>query len=109
MFPATFLDSEKIAEAAGDNVLSKIRTQALVWVASIVFLFTVMQLVVNFVVNFSRPDRPNMEITKKDLDALRDQMDTMQSRLLKFEQTNPPGPAAAERTPSPSPQTVPPN
>jgi dUTPase len=101
IFPPTFLDSEKISEVAGAKVLERIRKEALVWVAAIAVLFTVLQWV-----NAFRPDRPTAEVTQKDLEALRAKIDLVQTRQLKLEETNsqvlkPPGPPPSV-TPPPS-------
>lgn len=104
-FPNTFLDTEKIAEAAGGKVLERVRKEALVWVASIAVLFTVLQLVVNF--TSYRPDRASVEVTKRDINDLRATMDSMQARLLKYEQATPP--AAAPAPTLPNPPIAPPN
>jgi hypothetical protein len=101
-FPTTFLDTEKIAETAGGKVLERVRKEALVWVAGIALLFTVLQLAVNLT---SRPDRASAEVTKRDFDDLRATMDAMQARLLRFEQTTPPAPTPTR----PNAPVVPPN
>lgn len=82
MFPITFLNTTQIAEAAGKNVLKRIRIEALAWVAGIALVFTLMQIVA---VWFSGSGRPAMS----EVDALRDKMEIMQGKLLKFEQLNP--------------------
>jgi hypothetical protein len=102
-FPTTFLDTEKIAEAAGKNVLERVRKEALVWVACIALLFTVIQLAAPFVSRWL--DRATTDVTKRDFNDLRDRMDAMQAKITKYEQANPPAPPP---TPPNSP-TVPPN
>jgi deoxycytidine triphosphate deaminase len=104
MFPPTFLDSERIAEVAGRKVLSRIRREALAWVALIAILFTVIQLVLNA----TWKDRPRAEVTQADLDALRARIETLQASQSKFERASPPAPAPAARTPSVSPTPAPP-
>ena len=105
-FPITFLDSEKIAEAAGNKVLERVRKEALVWVACIAVLFTVLQLVTN---SFSyRPDRADVGAIKRDFDDLRARMDAMQARLLKLEQGSPPSSTPAQPVPPASPPPRPP-
>ncbi|MBR1226890.1 hypothetical protein JQ600_18335 [Bradyrhizobium sp. AUGA SZCCT0176] len=99
-FPNTFLDTEKIAEAAGGKVLTRIRTEALGWVASIAVLFTLMQFVVN--VGSYRPYWLSTEVSTRDLNDLRAAMDAMQAKLLKYEQVAPPPPS------QPNSQAVPP-
>lgn len=101
-FPKTFLDTEEIAQAAGRSVLARVRTEALVWVAGIAFLFTMLQFAVN--VASYRPYWVSTEATK-DLNELRAKMDAMQTRLLKFEQATPPAPAPTQ----PNAPSVPPN
>ena len=81
MFPDTFLDRKKIAKEAGSNVLSRIRKEALGWVALIAFLFLIVQLVANIF----RPERTELEATKKQLEALKIQHQAVQERLLKLE------------------------
>jgi dUTPase len=100
MFPATFLDSERISEVAGAKVLNRIRKEALVWVAAIAVLFTLLQLIANAF----RPDRPNAEVTRKDFDALRAKIDLVQTRQLKLEETN----SGALKAPEPAPSMTPP-
>lgn len=104
MFPLTFLDTEKISAAAGGNVLARIRNEALVWVAGIALLFTLLQA--------TRPDRPSVELTTKDLvapvswkelDAMGEKIDALRIKLLAIEQANPPGSAPLERIPPASP------
>jgi hypothetical protein len=102
-FPTTFLDSEKIAEAAGDKVLERVRKEALVWVALVALLFTLLQLGTPFVSRWL--ERATVEVTKKDFDDLRAKMDAMHTRLLKNEQATPPAPAPTQ----PNPPVVPPN
>jgi deoxycytidine triphosphate deaminase len=102
-FPTTFLDSEKIAEAAGDKVLERVRKEALVWVALVALLFTLLQLGTPFVSRWL--ERATVEVTKQDFDDLRAKMDAMQTRLLKSEQATPPAPAPTQ----PNPLVVPPN
>ena len=43
VFPSTFLNSDDIAASAGQNVLSRIRGEALVWIGVIALIFTVIQ------------------------------------------------------------------
>lgn len=94
MFPVTFLDSSKIAEVAGDNVLDRIRKEVLVWVALIAVLFTILQ----FAVNTFRPEQGDLRDTKDQLEKLRVQNESLQNRLLKLEKEG------AEQNPK---QTVP--
>lgn len=101
MFPSTFLDSEKISGVAGDKVLNRIRKEALVWVALIAALFTVIQLTATAF----RPDRPSVEVTQKDFDALRAKIDNVQNRLLKFEETSSRALKPSERTSPTSPSS----
>ena len=101
-FPNTFLDTEKIAEAAGGKVLTRIRTEALGWVASIAVLFTLMQFVVN--VGSYRPYWLSTEVSTRDFNDLRAKMEAMQAKLLKYEQMTPPAPSPSQ----PNPQAVPP-
>ncbi len=96
-FPNTFLDSEKIAEAAGNNVLERVRKEALVWVASVALLFTLLQLGTPFVSRWL--ERASVEVTKREFDDLRTKMDTMQNRLFKYEQAS---------SPAPNPPSLPP-
>jgi deoxycytidine triphosphate deaminase len=103
-FPVTFLDSDKIAEDAGSNVLARVRNQALVWVASIAVIFTVAQLVVNSI--SYRTYSVSAEVSKRDFEEVRARMEAMQVRLLKFEQANPPGPAPAQPIAPASPPPV---
>jgi hypothetical protein len=42
-FPRTFLNQEQIAESAGNAVLRRIRDEALVWIAAVAILFTLIQ------------------------------------------------------------------
>lgn len=109
MFPPTFLNSDKIVEAAGSNVLNRIRIEALVWVASIVLIFTVVQLVFTF----GRAYMPS-EIRQADFDALHRAMSAIETRLLKFEQMSshvagptPTVPTILSPTPNPPQSAVP--
>jgi hypothetical protein len=43
-FPQTFMNSDEIARTAGASVLDRIRKEALVWVAALGVIFTLMQL-----------------------------------------------------------------
>jgi deoxycytidine triphosphate deaminase len=83
-FPNTFLDTEEIANKAGDKVLERVRKEALIWVAYIAFLFTVLQLVVN--VYSRQPSLPSLEITRRDFNDLSARIETMQTRMLRYEQ-----------------------
>jgi dUTPase len=103
-FPITFLDTDKIAETAGGKVLERVRKEALVWVAGIALLFTVLQVAVNLTSSY-RSDRGSTEVTKRDFNDLRTTMDAMQTRLLKLEQAIPPPPTPAQ----PNAPVVPPN
>lgn len=95
-FPETFLDTTQIAEAAGKNVLTRIRVEALVWVAGIALLFTLLQVIANFFTG-SKASAP-------EVDALRTKMETMQTELLKLESLKPKG-IDGVATPA-SPQTT---
>jgi deoxycytidine triphosphate deaminase len=94
-FPATFLDTKKIAEDAGEKVLDRIRKEALVWVGLIVILFTFIQLAFNF----SRGYLPT-EVTRKDIEAIRAEMESLQKKL-------PRTPSAADSAPGGSGARVP--
>jgi dUTPase len=102
-FPPTFLDSDEIAEAAGRNVLERVRKEALVWVASIALLFTVIQLGAPFVSRLL--DRGTVDVTKRDFNDLSNKLDAMQARIIKYEQANSPASPPAQ----PSSQAAPPN
>jgi deoxycytidine triphosphate deaminase len=93
-FPNTFLDSEKIASAAGSNVLERVRKEALVWVASIALLFTVIQLAAPLASRWL--GQGTTDVTKRDFNDLRDRMDAMQARIIKYEQANPPAPVPTQ-------------
>jgi deoxycytidine triphosphate deaminase len=43
-FPPTFLNKEEIAQYAGATVLERIRKEALVWIAAIALIFTIIQM-----------------------------------------------------------------
>jgi deoxycytidine triphosphate deaminase len=49
-FSKTFLNRKKIERRAGNDVMNRIRNQALAWVAGIVVVFTIAQIVVAFFV-----------------------------------------------------------
>jgi hypothetical protein len=102
MFPVTFLNTTQIAEAAGKNVLKRIRIEALAWVVGIALVFTLMQVVA---VWFSGSGRPAMS----EIEALREKMEIMQAKLLKFEALNPPAPlpASPAATKSAAPAAIP--
>ncbi|MEA2884836.1 MAG: hypothetical protein QOH32_4092 [Bradyrhizobium sp.] len=100
-FPITFLDSEKIAEVAGGKVLERVRKEALVWVACVALLFTLIQLAAPVVSRWL--DRASLEVSKRDINDLRDRMDAIQTRLLRYEQAGPPAAApTSANTPVPN-------
>jgi hypothetical protein len=103
-FPMTFLDTTQIAEAAGKDVLNRIRIEALAWVVGVAVLFTAMQIVATW---FSGSGRPAMS----EVDALRDKVEVMQTKLLKLEAPTSPGAAAPAANParSPAPAASPPS
>lgn len=86
MFASTFLNTTEISEDAGRNVLDRLRKEALVWVAAIALLFTIIQGVAY---KFTQP--PTNEVTKKDLESLRGDMNDLQKRLQKSDQPTSPG------------------
>jgi deoxycytidine triphosphate deaminase len=100
MFPMTFLNTTQIAEAAGKNVLKRIRIEALAWVAGIAVVFTLLQIVALWFAGSGRP-------ALSEIESLRDKMEVMQGRLLKYELPYPaaqPSPApAATGAPAPTP------
>jgi deoxycytidine triphosphate deaminase len=106
-FPITFLDSENIAEAAGRNVLDRVRKEALVWVGGIAVMFTVLQLVVNFA--SYRPYWVNTTVAQRDVDEMRSRIDAIQQELTKLKEANSIGPAPvpqnAQSTPPMPPST----
>lgn len=48
-FPREFLDVDRVSGIAADKAIKRMQNQALVWVALIAFLFTVLQLAVSWV------------------------------------------------------------
>jgi len=104
MFPTTFLDRDATADAAGREVLKRIRTESLAWVALIAVIFTIAQIVAG---HFTRTTTP--DLAKEELQVLRIKVDAMEKRLLKFEPSSEvrgqtaPQPPNSESSPPPSP------
>jgi hypothetical protein len=128
MFPPTFLDSDKIAEVAGRKILSQIRTEALVWVVAIAFLFTMIQVIVNATrgeqthpvdtqtdLNTIRARIEALQVsqsklvTQTDLDALRARIEALQANQSKFERANSPTPTPQAPAPPAPPTPVAPS
>lgn len=84
IFPKTFLDTERIAQAAGEKVLTRIRIEALTWVARIAVVFTLLQFGIAVVTK-----AVEAPVAKKDFDALQEKIDALQTRLFKIEQVSP--------------------
>lgn len=77
-FPQTFLNKDEIVKKAGDTVLGRIRKEALVWIAVIAVIFSVIQLVSNYL------------RASDDLRGLRTQIESLESRLAKYEMAQTP-------------------
>ena len=103
-FPPTFLDTTEIADAAGKNVLTRIRIEALGWVAGIALVFTVLQVIVNLFTG--------SRASVTDLEALKTKIEIMQAGLLRIEAAKsgapPVGAPAAAAPPVTTSGSVPP-
>lgn len=80
LFPVTFLNTTEISEAAGKHVLSRIREQALAWVAGIAILFTILQAVA-----FRYTAPPSTDMTKEYVASLRSEIKELQQSVEKLE------------------------
>jgi hypothetical protein len=92
-FPSTYLDSDEIAKSAGDHVLERVRKEALVWVASVALLFTVLQIGTPIVVRWL--DRATNDVTRRDIDELRLKFNELQVKALQSQAS-----AATSRPPA---------
>jgi hypothetical protein len=77
MFPPTFLNREDIADDAGRKVLNRIRVEALVWVAGVALLFTLIQFVVGL---FPKSDPPHVEVGKEEMRSLQTNLEAIRKR-----------------------------
>jgi deoxycytidine triphosphate deaminase len=102
MFPQTFLDNEKISRSAGELVLERIRKEALIWVAAVALIFTVIQVVLNSSKGTQlMGDAPKMEAPKAEIDALRKEIATLQTRVTRWEEQERLAPPAIGASPAP--------
>ena len=81
-FPQTFLNKEEIAKNAGDAVLERIRKEALVWIAAIAVIFSVMFSVIQLVSNYLRTSP--LSATSDDLLGMRMQIENLKITLDKI-------------------------
>lgn len=82
-FPATFLDTSDIAEKAGKNVLSRIRVEALGWVAGIALVFTLLQVIINLFTG--------SRASVTEIERLHSKIEFLQSNISKLERSGSPG------------------
>ena len=99
-FPRTFLDTTKIAEAAGKTVLDRIRVEALGWVVGIGILFSLVSIILQLGGPSGRP-------TMSELETLRAKMDLMQDKLGKLEAQRPTAQVTTVPPSAPTPASPP--
>jgi hypothetical protein len=75
-FPRTFLDSDKIAQSAGEAVLKKVRDEAFAWVGGIAVLFALIQIGAMYVqpAYTSKPAEHDLVNLKQEILYLRDRI-----------------------------------